>query len=153
MMTTRKSAGKSFEEKTYYKWCFFDYDLSYKSWGNHSLKYTLTYGTYRTTRPVPGSLGIFVFGTIPDAKRFFIPRRNSPESRFALFECKVQGPVIEVKSLISYRCGNPKHWQHDTKMTRARRLKTLGRLPVLHRVRAPHNTFSVSAVCLVDRVM
>ena len=143
-----------FEKEVYYKLC-----LPCKNLGNVSIstfhsdfheKFCLRYELHSVTHTVPGSLGIFVFDSLPVLAAFASLPTLQYGSMIA-FKCHVKGPVIPVKQIwcISNTCFRLyiKNLRSQSRWSRKRRLKHLEQTAEEYMTfPAPSNTFSVAAV-------
>ena len=143
-----------FEEKTYYKLC---HCPNYRSMPNAlesylTTVYTLKYAVGEITKPKPGTLGIFVFGTMEYVRRF-TENYGVHNTYTKLFECKVVKPVLPVHIVNSAYLSIISNWAQDIKLSRARRLQVVAKKYVRHGgMLVPPGTFSVGAVKLIREV-
>ena len=143
-----------FEEKVYFKLCSFkdNKPASCFTEGRFRLQYSLN----RTTRPIPGSLGIFVFDHLTNLKHFHANYCVSPWSwDWIIFQCLVKGPVIRTEKLACDNLDiNQCIYPDYRRMNRARRLNIISNWHGPRVTEAPLGTFSVASVkpiYLVDK--
>ena len=124
--------------------------------------FRLDYSINKITRSIPGSMGIFVFDTRDNARRFV-----KYGSACRAFKCLIKGPVIKVDHLMGFQLwGNDdgvnnykKYVDADKKCSRAQRIKSAKSVKICNwnstfspTVEAPQGTFSVAAVKPIEEV-
>ena len=142
-----------FEEKTYYKLCHHS-QISGNSYSYSTPcdNFRLQYNLRKITRPIPGTIGIFVFDTLKNVYTYG-KAFDDNRSFVKIFECRVKGPVLHtqlVQSIISCE----QYWIHPKKTSRSERLVAL-RKQSIHGFmvrRAPLGTYSVAAVQLIKDI-
>ena len=158
---TKREMKMKFEEKTYYKVC---YEIAGENYSSHAYDirfFSLKYAIGEVTKPPPGTLGIFVFGSMVAVRKFY-PKTASmafARAHVKLFACKVQGPVIraivvpeppywvnssrDMDHLLFWRM--PKHLSRKQRLARVKSSKKKSQI-------TPDGTYSVGAVRLVRPV-
>ena len=107
-----------FEEKHYYKVCSISTEQkTYQSYAV-SGQFAKEYAIGKVTRPIPGTVGLFVLGNYKDAIEL-----RYHNCSCAIFKCRVKGPVLSIKRLFTTTMFPSSTWLFDKKMSRQRRIK------------------------------
>ena len=148
---------RDFEQKLFYKVCYiYGRANRLEVFVSASILvggFRRQYRIGKRTKAMPGSLGLFVFSEKEDAMRFAgdpsgkTMAQLSPQ--FALFSCRVLGPVIPVSHVL----GGGATWLFNKSSRRAQRCSFVKSKDRIDKFVAPSGTYSVQEVTLERRIL